>query len=83
VCISFESGNNYTNELFKYRTLNKPNMVVDTVIENGTVVNPDEVITGGVAIDDGSIVAVGSNSSLPEAEEIIDVDGKMILPRGS
>lgn len=55
-------------------------MKVDLVIKNGTVVTPYDSFDGGVAISDGKFVAVGTNDSLPAANEEIDATGKHILP---
>lgn len=55
-------------------------MAVDTVIHGGTLVTPRTTFSGYVAIDDGSIVAVGANGSPPDASETIDATGKYILP---
>jgi dihydropyrimidinase len=55
-------------------------MPVDLVIENSLVVNSWGTFKGGVAVDDGKIIALGSDSSLPAAEKIIDAKGKPLLP---
>ncbi|MDY6817065.1 MAG: amidohydrolase family protein [Halobacteriales archaeon] len=55
-------------------------MAVDTVIAGGTVVTADGMFDGGVAIDGESIVAVGEESSLPEAERTVDASGKLVMP---
>ena len=55
-------------------------MTVDLVVRNGMVVTPTETFDGGVAIDDGVIVAVGTDSSLPDGKQVYDVAGKLITP---
>ena len=48
---------------------------VDLVIRGGRVVSPDSVIDAGVAINDGVIVAVGSDDVMPPARETLDAKG--------
>ncbi|MEM2905296.1 MAG: dihydroorotase family protein [Candidatus Bathyarchaeia archaeon] len=52
----------------------------DTVLVNGRLLLRDGVTEGGVAIEDGRIVAVAKNSHLPKAGERVDVHGYLILP---
>ena len=53
---------------------------VDKVIRGGTVVTTEETFQGSIAIDDEKIVAVGSESALPPANETIDATNKIVLP---
>ena len=55
-------------------------MAVDLVVRNGVVVTPTDTFEGGVAIDDGLIVAVGKDSILPDAETVLNVKGNYIFP---
>jgi dihydroorotase (multifunctional complex type) len=55
-------------------------MKVDLVVHGGRVVTHDSEFFGGVAIKDGRIVALGTKDTLPEAERVIDVEGKVIMP---
>jgi len=55
-------------------------MPADLVVHNGLVVTATETFPGGVAITNGQIVAVGADSALPAAREVIDVGGKVITP---
>ncbi len=55
-------------------------MAIDLVVRNGVVVTPTNTFEGGVAIDDGIIVAVGHDSDLPDAENILDAGGNYIFP---
>lgn len=55
-------------------------MTVDLVVRNGVVVTPGATFEGGVAIDEGIIVAVGAESALPDAEKSLDAGGSYIFP---
>lgn len=52
----------------------------DLRIHNARVVTPSGTILGGVTAEDGSITAVGTDRSLPEAERTIDADGNYLIP---
>lgn len=49
-------------------------------IVNGRVVTPNGVIIGGVSIQDGHILHVGADSSLPPGEIVYDAGGNYIIP---
>jgi dihydropyrimidinase/dihydroorotase len=53
---------------------------VDLRVINARVVTPSETIVGGVAADDGKIVAVGSERTLPDADRTIDAAGNWLVP---
>jgi len=55
-------------------------MSVDTIIAGGTLVSADTTVRASVAIDDGTIVAVGASDALPEASRIVDATGQLVLP---
>lgn len=55
-------------------------MPVDLLIVNGTIVTSTEMYAGGVAIDDGLIVAVGEERGLPGGLQVLDAGGNYILP---
>lgn len=55
-------------------------MAVETVVRNGRLVSSTGTIDGNIAISDGKIVAVGDESSLPQAPETIDADGCLVMP---
>ncbi|ARS90195.1 allantoinase AllB [Natrarchaeobaculum aegyptiacum] len=56
-------------------------MTVDLAVRNCTVVTPSgRVADAGVAVDDGTIVAVGRSDQLPEAERTLDADGNVLVP---
>ena len=53
---------------------------IDTVLTGGTVVTAESTFDAAVGIDDGTIVGVGTEATLPDAAERIDVDGNLVLP---
>ena len=55
-------------------------MSVDTVISNGTLVTSESTFSGSIAIDDGTIVGVGSEHALPAASRTIDASDRLVLP---
>lgn len=55
-------------------------MAVDTIIANGTVVTAQETFPGSVAVDGGTIVAVGDLETLSDASRIIDASDHLVMP---
>ncbi len=55
-------------------------MSIDLVIEGGRVVTPEGIVTGDLAVSDGSIVSVGP--AVPEAKTRISAKGKWVMPGG-
>ena len=55
-------------------------MKSDICLRNGTIVTPDEVIDGGIAIRGETIVGVGPDDALGEATRVIDLNGKTVMP---
>jgi len=55
-------------------------MTVDTVIRNCRIVEPRGILTAGLAIDKGKIVAIARDSDLPRARRIIDGNGRYVIP---
>jgi dihydroorotase (multifunctional complex type) len=55
-------------------------MAVDVVVKNGKLVLPTGVTEGGIAIDEGVIVAISKAPHLPDADRVIDAGGKVVLP---
>src|SRR3989304_9113382 len=55
-------------------------MSADVVIKNAKVVNPWGIFNGGIAIEGEKIVAVCSNASLPQANEVMDAKNLYVLP---
>ena len=53
---------------------------VDTVIKNAKVFCSGISFEGGVAIDEGIIVALGKEQHLPPADKVIDAEGKVLIP---
>jgi dihydropyrimidinase len=52
----------------------------DLVVKNGKIVSSDGIVEGGVAIKDGKFIAVGKDTALPDAQKVLDIGGKHILP---
>ncbi|MGM0716886.1 MAG: dihydroorotase [Halobacteriota archaeon] len=55
-------------------------MPIDTAITGGTVVTKNGQYEASVGVDDGKIVAVGTKSSIPDAEETVDASGQLVMP---
>ena len=56
-------------------------MTVDLVVRNCTVVTPaGRTPDAGVAVEDGTIVAVGRTDRLPDAERVLDAEGCVLAP---
>lgn len=55
-------------------------MKADLVIRNGIVHTPGGWIRGGVSVAGGRITHVGSDESLPAAEEQVDAGGNHVMP---
>ncbi len=55
-------------------------MTADLVITNAQVVLADRVIPGGVSVENGKIQAVLSGGPEIDAREVIDAEGKTLLP---
>ncbi len=51
----------------------------DILLKNGTIVLPDDVIDGDMAIRSGKIAALGTDMDC-EAMETVDLSGKLVLP---
>lgn len=55
-------------------------MTIDTVIHGGMLVTPDSTFEGDLAVDDGTIVSVGTEQAMPDAEETINASGLIVMP---
>ena len=55
-------------------------MTVETLIAGGTVVTGESMFEAAVAIDDGTIVCVGDETALPDADRRVDASGSLVLP---
>ncbi|TMT86875.1 allantoinase AllB [Haloterrigena sp. H1] len=56
-------------------------MTVDLVVRNCTVVTPaGRTPNAGIAVEDGTIVAVGRSDRLPDADRVVDADGNVLVP---
>lgn len=52
----------------------------DLIVKNGKVVTADDVIVADVAVKDGKIAAILTDSSEIEAAKVIDAEGKFVFP---
>ena len=52
---------------------------MDLLIKNGTIVTAKESYKADVAVNDGKIVAIGSNLDF-DADKVVDAEGKLVLP---
>jgi dihydropyrimidinase/allantoinase len=55
-------------------------LTVDLVISNGKIFTSYGFIRGSIGIDSGRIVSLTSQSAEPEANRVVDVKGKFVLP---
>ena len=55
-------------------------MTVDLVIRNARLVDEHEDMFGGIAVNEGKIVALASSDALPAARREIDAEGRVIMP---
>lgn len=51
-----------------------------TIIKNGRVITPDGIINGYVLYEDGKIAEIGAGDSMPQADEVIDAQGRYVSP---
>lgn len=51
-----------------------------TIIKNGRVITPDGIINGYVLYEDGKITEIGTGDSMPQADEVIDAQGRYVSP---
>jgi dihydroorotase-like cyclic amidohydrolase len=54
--------------------------MADLVLKGGRVVTPEGVVSGGLAIENGVIVNIGPDRSLPAGSHTIDLAGRVVLP---
>jgi dihydroorotase len=55
-------------------------VTADLIIRNGTIVSPDAIVAGSIAIKDGRVLAVGADEAMPQARESFDAGGLHVLP---
>jgi dihydroorotase len=55
-------------------------VTADLIVRNGTIVSPDAVAVGSIAIKEGRILAVGADEAMPPALESFDASGLHVLP---
>ncbi len=55
---------------------------LDTKLVNGKLATSEGVMDADLGIGGGRIVAIGSQGSLPDADDVIDITGRVVLPGG-
>ena len=55
-------------------------MKVDLVLKNCRLVSPRGITEAGVAVEDGKIAAIAREPYLPQADQVIDLKGRPVLP---
>ena len=55
-------------------------MKADLVVKNARIYRDGDLVPGGIAAQNGKIVAVGTDEYMPEAVETIDAKGMALLP---
>ena len=51
-----------------------------TIIKNGRLITPDGIIDGYVLYEDGKITETGTGDCMPQADEVIDAQGRYVSP---
>lgn len=51
-----------------------------TIIKNGRVITPEGIINGYVLYEDGKITETGTGDCMPQADEVIDAQGRYVSP---
>ena len=51
-----------------------------TIIKNGRLITPDGIIDGYILYEDGKIAKIGTGDSIPQADEVIDAQGRYVSP---
>lgn len=54
--------------------------MIDLLIKNGTCVTATDRFSGDVAVDDGTIVALGDAEHFPESETAVDASDRLVMP---
>lgn len=55
-------------------------MKFDTLVKNGNIVTGERIWKGNLAVKDGKIAALLAAGEEPEAEKVIDAEGKYVFP---
>ncbi len=53
---------------------------VDLVLKNAKIFVDQQVVTGGIAIDEGRIVGINKEPNLSVGDEILDIQGQLVIP---
>jgi len=53
---------------------------VDLVIKNARLLLESGLVRGGLGVSEGVISVIGTDEHLPDAEQVIDAEGKIVMP---
>ena len=53
---------------------------VDIVVKNARLLLESGEVRGGIGVSNGIIVIIASDEHLPDASEVIDAEGKILMP---
>lgn len=53
---------------------------IDLVLRNGKIVSATDLVEGSIGVDQGQIVVIGKDPTLPQADRTIDLHGNLVLP---
>ena len=70
----------YSLYVSRFKRLLWDSRMIDLVINNGKLVYADATLNADIAIDNGKIIAIGSQRVFPKAERVIDAQGRFVFP---
>lgn len=56
--------------------------MIDLVITNGHIILPDQILKTSIAVDNGKIIAIGSNASRITSKQVLNAENNLVLPGG-
>jgi predicted amidohydrolase YtcJ len=56
--------------------------MIDLVITNGQIVLPDQILKTSIAVNNGKIIAIGSNASRITSKRVLNAENNLVLPGG-
>jgi dihydroorotase len=55
-------------------------LAIDLVVKNCKLVTSTEIFDAGIGVDEGRIAVIAKDSTLPQADKVIDAEGNYLLP---